>query len=95
MWAQAPDGGGRGGGRSRPEPTPAKTEGSAAPTSPADADLAATLGPVPPPLPDDPGLRAALRERLERGLAAAESGEGEDWEVVHARLRARLNLPPR
>src|SRR5712691_2754880 len=53
-----------------------------------------TLGPVPPPLPNDPAVRAELRQRLERGLAAARAGIGEDWEVVHARIRARLNLPP-
>lgn len=53
-----------------------------------------TLGPVPPPLPADPAVRAELHQRLERGVAAARVGVGEEWEVVHAKIRARLNLPP-
>jgi hypothetical protein len=57
-------------------------------------DEEGTLGPVPPPIPADPAVRAELRERLKRGLASAEAGNGEDWEVVHARVRASLNLPP-
>ncbi len=59
-------------------------------------DLASegTLGSVPPSLPTDPAVRSALRQRLESGLASAQAGIGEDWEVVHARIRARLNLPP-
>lgn len=60
----------------------------------AELDAEGSLGPVPPPLPADPALRAELRQRLERGLASASAGVGEDWEVVHARARARLNLPP-
>lgn len=60
----------------------------------ADRGEEGSLGPVPPPLPADPAVRAELRQRLERGLSAARSGIGEDWEVVHARVRARLNLPP-
>lgn len=50
--------------------------------------------PVPPPLPEDPAVRAELRQRLELGLASARAGVGEEWEVVHSRVRARLNLPP-
>ena len=66
----------------------------AAPASAETDPSEGTLGPVPPPLPTDPALRAELRQRLERGVAAARAGVGEDWEVVHAKIRARLNLPP-
>lgn len=58
-----------------------------------DRNKEGTLGPVPPPLPDDPTVRAELRQRLDRGLASAVAGVGEEWEVVHARVCARLNLP--
>jgi hypothetical protein len=77
---------------------PRAVNGSSGPDSASSpkADLAkeGTLGPVPPPLPKDPAVRAELRQRLERGIASARAGIGEDWEVVHARVRARLNLPP-
>lgn len=77
--------------------SPRGGQGRAAKAAPA-ADAAdpgeGTLGPVPPPLPSDPAVRAELQKRLERGLAQARAGIGEDWEVVHARVRARLNLPP-
>lgn len=59
-----------------------------------DLDQVGTLGPIPLPLPKDPAVRVELRQRLERGLASAQAGIGDDWEVVHARVRARLNLPP-
>jgi len=64
------------------------------PVQTVDRNKEGTLGPVPPPLPDDPAGRAELRPRLDRGLASALAGVGEDWEVVHARARARLSLPP-
>lgn len=94
MLAQAPDG--HGSGRSRPRSQPAVTPMKATSSRHSVDELSeeGTLGPEPPPLPDDPVLRAELRKRLERGIAAARAGQGEDWEVVHARLRARLNLPP-
>lgn len=60
---------------------------------PVDPDQEGTLGPVPPPLPDDPAVRAELRQRLEQGLASALAGVGEEWRVVHARVFGRLNLP--
>lgn len=61
-----------------------------APLLPADDDPLASL----PPLPSDPVALAELRRRLEEGLAAVRAGEGEDWQAVHARVRARLNLSP-
>jgi len=61
-----------------------------APLLHADDDPVASL----PPLPSDPVALAELRQRLEEGLAAVQAGEGEDWQAVHARVRARLNLSP-
>lgn len=70
--------------------------GSRARSTPASDDAEpgkGTLGPAPPPLPTDPKVRAELFARLERGIADARAGRGEDREVVHARIRDRLKLP--
>jgi hypothetical protein len=40
----------------------------------------------PPPLPSDPVILAGIRAGIERGLADARAGIGEDWEVVHAAI---------
>ena len=52
-----------------------------------------TLGPVPSPLPNDPALRAELLSRPDRGVADALAGRGTDARIVHARLRAKYDLP--
>jgi hypothetical protein len=48
-----------------------------------------------PPLPSDPASLAEIRAGIEQGIAEANAGQGEDWEVVHSRLRRELNLPNR
>jgi hypothetical protein len=53
-------------------------------------DEEGTVGPVPPPLPANPRERAALFAHLEEGIAAALTGDGEDWEEVHARIFGAL-----
>lgn len=86
ILAQAPDGNGGGG----TAPRAAKPKADAIVTRESEEG---TLGPVPPPLPDDPALRAELVARLERGIAEARAGRGTDYRLVHARLRAKYNLP--
>lgn len=63
---------------------------------PSGADPAGTgtLGPVPPPLPSDPSLRAELFARLDRGIAEARSGREVAWEELDRRTRAKHRLPP-
>lgn len=39
-----------------------------------------------PPLPSDPAILAEIHAGIERGLADARAGIGEDWEVAHARI---------
>ncbi len=52
------------------------------------------LGPIPPALPSDPGLRAELIARLERGLAEVRAGRDVSWEDLDRRTRAKHGLPP-
>jgi len=83
MMAQPADG--HSGGGSRARSTPASE----------DADPGeGTLGPVPPPLPTDPKVRAELIARLDRGIAEAQTGRGVDWEELDRRTRAKYGLPP-
>ena len=84
MLAQAP--GGQGSGGTPPQALKPKA------ASVTTESVEGTLGPVPPPLPDDPALRAELLARLDRGVAAARAGRGTDHRIVHARLRAKYNL---
>jgi len=53
-----------------------------------------TLGPVPPPLPTDPKVRAELFARLDRGIAEGKAGHTVDWEELDRRTRAKYGLPP-
>jgi len=43
----------------------------------------------PSPLPKDPQLLAAMRARIEEGIAEAHQGVGDDWESVRRRLFQR------
>ena len=43
----------------------------------------------PPPLPEDPQVLAAMRARIEEGIAEAHQGVGDDWESVRRRLFQR------
>lgn len=52
-----------------------------------------TLGPVPPPLPADPMLRAELFARLDRGIAESRAGRDVAWEDLDRRTRAKHGLP--
>lgn len=79
---------GHGGGSSR-----VRARASVSPTGLAVEGEEGTLGPVPSPLPDDPGVRAELLARLDRGVADALAGRGTDARTVHARLRAKYPLP--
>jgi hypothetical protein len=74
-----------GGGLPRARSTPATEE-----ADPGEG----TLGPVPPPLPADPKVRAELFARLKRGIAEAQSGHAVDWEELDRRTRAKYRLPP-
>lgn len=59
----------------------------------ASAPSAGTLGPVPPPLPTDPAVRAELFARLDRGIAEARAGRDVSWEDLDRRTRAKHGLP--
>lgn len=50
---------------------------------------------IPPPVPTERVTPEQLRASLERGLAEARAGRGEDFDVVQARLRAKFFPPPR
>lgn len=52
-----------------------------------------TLGPIPPPLPTDPAVRAELIARLDRGIAEARAGRDIAWEDLDRRTRAKHGLP--
>lgn len=52
-----------------------------------------SLGPVPPPLPVDPALRAELFARLDRGIAESRAGRDVAWEDLDRRTRAKHGLP--
>lgn len=45
---------------------------------------------APPPLPDDPEVRAEIRAGIERGLAEAHAGIGVPWSTLKAELDALL-----
>lgn len=51
--------------------------------------------PIPPPVPTERVTPEQLRASLERGLAEARAGRGEDFDVVQARLRAKFFPPAR
>lgn len=85
MMAMAPDGHGTGSARPRGA-DPRQRGGDTNETE-------GSLGPVPPPLPSDPAFLAELRASLDRGVADAVAGRGSDARTVHARLRAKYNLP--
>jgi hypothetical protein len=86
MLALAQDG--HGGGGTRPQKPLSKSAAVALPDS-----EEGSFGPAPTPLPNDPALRAELLARLDRGVEEALAGRGRDSRVVHARLRAKYNLP--
>jgi hypothetical protein len=64
------------------------------PTPAADLDEEGTLGPVPPPLPSDPQVRAQLLARLDRGIQEAREGRDIAWEDLDRRTRRKNGLPP-
>ena len=48
---------------------------------------------VPYPGASPESVEREVIDRIEEGIAEAKAGLGEDWEVVHSRLRRELNLP--
>lgn len=50
---------------------------------------------IPPPVPTEKATHEQIRASLELSLAEARAGIGEDFEVVQARLRAKLFPPSR
>ena len=77
MMAKPADGHGGGGtsGRGAPLDEPAPDPGETA---------------SPPPLPADPGVRAQIFARIERGLAQARAGVGDDLEDVLADMDRKI-----
>jgi len=60
---------------------------------PPHLDEVAPLGPISPPLPSDPEVRAELFARIDRGVADVRAGRVLDWEELDRRMCAKHGLP--
>jgi hypothetical protein len=84
MMAKPPDGGGSSFRQVRGRPKSSALEADDETAEELEADDGVHFS--PPPLPNDSKVLAELRGRLEKGIAEAKAGSGEDWELVHARI---------